>query len=96
MKFGGVISSVHVTVLDAVAVLPQASLAVNVLVCERSQPLGTTEPSAEETVGVLTASIAVAVPSALLISDALGLHPNVKAVPPAVMVGAVKSRFNTT
>ena len=31
---GGVRSAVHVTVLDAVEVLPQASLAVNVLVCD--------------------------------------------------------------
>ena len=36
---GGVRSLVHVTVDDAVAVLPQASVAVNVLVCERRQPL---------------------------------------------------------
>jgi hypothetical protein len=36
---GGVRSAVHVTVLDAVAVLPQASLAVNVLVCEREHPV---------------------------------------------------------
>ena len=31
---GGLVSSVHVTVLDAVAVLPQPSVAVNVLVCD--------------------------------------------------------------
>ena len=36
---GGVRSLVHVTVDDAVAVLPQASVAVNVLVCERRHPL---------------------------------------------------------
>ena len=36
---GGVISEIHVTVLDAVELLPQASLAVNVLVCVRLQPL---------------------------------------------------------
>ena len=36
---GGVRSLVHVTVDDAVAVLPQASVAVNVLVCELEHPL---------------------------------------------------------
>jgi uncharacterized protein YqgV (UPF0045/DUF77 family) len=36
---GGVRSLVHVIVDDAVAVLPQASVAVNVLVCERRHPL---------------------------------------------------------
>ena len=36
---GGVRSLVHVTVDDAVAVLPQASVAVYVLVCERRHPL---------------------------------------------------------
>ena len=35
---GGVISDVQLTVRDAVEVLPQASVAVNVLVCEREQP----------------------------------------------------------
>jgi len=39
MMVGGVTSNVHVTVRDAVAVLPQASVAVNVLVCEREHPL---------------------------------------------------------
>jgi len=36
---GGVTSNVHVAVRDVVAVLPQASVAVNVLVCERKHPL---------------------------------------------------------
>jgi hypothetical protein len=36
---GGVRSLVHVIVDEAVAVLPQASVAVNVLVCEFKQPL---------------------------------------------------------
>jgi hypothetical protein len=36
---GGVRSAVHVIVDEAVAVLPQASVAVNVLVCEFEQPL---------------------------------------------------------
>ena len=42
---GGVLSLVHVMVLDAVAVLPQASIAVNVLVCVNEQPLLVTTPS---------------------------------------------------
>ena len=33
-KVGGVRSLVHVTILDVVAVLPQPSVAVNVLVCD--------------------------------------------------------------
>ena len=41
---GAVTSTVHVAVLDAVAVLPHASVAVNVLVCERKQPLLTIGP----------------------------------------------------
>ena len=36
---GGLRSLVHVTVDDAVAVLPQPSVAVNVLVCELEHPL---------------------------------------------------------
>ena len=36
---GAVTSTVHVAVLDPVAVLPHASVAVNVLVCERLHPL---------------------------------------------------------
>ena len=39
VSVGGVLSSVHVTVLDAVDVLLQTSLAVNILVCERPQPV---------------------------------------------------------
>ena len=36
---GAVISSVHVVVLDVVAVFPHISVAVHVLVCERKHPL---------------------------------------------------------
>ena len=35
---GGVLSCVQVTVDEALAVLPQASVAVNVLVCDLKQP----------------------------------------------------------
>jgi hypothetical protein len=88
---GGVSSAVHVTVLDAADVLLQASLAVNVLVCERAHPLLDTDPSLELTVGVLTASVAVAVPSAAFISPTDGLQAKVNVVPPVVIVGAVAS-----
>jgi len=45
INVGGVLSATHVTVLDIVDVLPHASLAVNVLVCERSQLLLWTDAS---------------------------------------------------
>src|SRR5688572_3958499 len=93
---GAVTSAVHVTVLDAVAVLPQASIAVHVLVCERLHPLLLTLPSPEDTVGTPQASVAVAVPSALLISLAAGLHPRVVVVPPVVNTGAVTSAVHVT
>ena len=76
VKVGGVRSSVHVAVLDIVAVLPHASLAVKVLVCERLQPLLTTEPSLCVNDGILHASVAVAPSSAVVILPALGLHPS--------------------
>jgi hypothetical protein len=61
---GAVTSSVHVTVLDTVDVLLQASVAVNVLVCERLHPLLTTGPSPDVIVGdAVQKSVAVAVPS---------------------------------
>jgi hypothetical protein len=72
---GGVISTVHVTVLEVVAVLLQASLAVNVLVCEREQTLLMTNPSLAVIVVEPHASVAVAVPNAGVISDEAGLHP---------------------
>src|SRR5687767_257214 len=93
---GAVTSAVHVTVLEAVAVLPQKSIALNVLVCERAQPLLVTLPSLEDTVGMPHASVAVAVPRALLISLATGLHPSVVVVPPVVSTGAVTSAVHVT
>jgi hypothetical protein len=91
VSVGGVRSAIHVTVLVAVIPLPHASLAVKVLVCERLHPLLDTLPSLCVIVGTLHASVAVAVPSASLISEADGLHPSVSVVPPAVPVGAVIS-----
>ena len=75
MITGAVISAVHVTVLESVAVLPQASVAINVLVCDLLHDVLTILPSLELTVGVPHASVAVAEPSAALIAAAVGLQP---------------------
>jgi hypothetical protein len=90
---GAVTSTVHVAVLDVTAVFPQASVAVNVLVCEREHPLLEIEPSEEVTVAVPQASVAVALPRAALIAAPDGLQPSVPfvGVPVAVIVGAVAS-----
>jgi hypothetical protein len=58
-----------------VAVLPQASTAVNILVCEAEQEEVVIVPSVNVTVAVLHASVAVAVPSAAEIADEVGLQP---------------------
>jgi len=84
---GAVLSAVQVTVLDAVAVLAQASRTVHVLVCEREQLLLDTAPSLEVIVGLPQASLALAVPSALFMSAEDGLHPSVVVVPPVIMTG---------
>jgi len=60
---GAVLSAVHLTVREVVAVLLHPSLAVNVLVCERRHPLDTTVPSDEVIDTAPQASVAVAVPS---------------------------------
>ena len=72
---GGLGALVQVTVLVTVAVLPQASTAVNVLVCDALQELVVIVPSVDEMVTGPHASVAVAEPSALAISLAAGLHP---------------------
>ena len=63
-----------------VAVLPQASLAVNVLVCEALQEVVDTVPSVDVIDAVLQPSVADAEPSAAVISAAKGLHPNTTSV----------------
>jgi hypothetical protein len=88
---GGLGALDHVTVLDTVALLPQASTAVNVLVCDEEQLVVDTAPSDEVTVGVPQASVAVAVPRAALISEETGLQPRVNVVPVAVITGGVTS-----
>jgi hypothetical protein len=88
---GGVLSAVQVTVLAVVAVLPQPSIAVNVLVCVTVQVEVVAGASEDVIVTGPQASVAVAVPSAALISDAEGLQPKVVAVPVVVMDGGVIS-----
>jgi hypothetical protein len=72
---GGLGALVHVTVLVTVAELPQASTAVNVLVCDALQLVVDTAPS-EEVILVTgpQPSVAVAEPKAAVISEACGLH----------------------
>ena len=60
-------------------------------------PLLPTVPSlAADTVGVPQPSVAVAVPSAPLISPEVGLQPSVVVVPPVVITGAVLSAVQVT
>jgi len=78
-----------------VDVLPQASFAVNVLVCVFKQsPVN--KPSLDVTVASLQASVAVAVPNAASIALAFGFHPSVSVVPPDESVGAVTSYIHLT
>src|SRR5688500_8723680 len=60
---GAAASTVHVTVLAAVDVLPQTSVAVNVLVCDLKHVV-LTKVLFEVIVGILHASVAVADPNA--------------------------------
>jgi len=73
---GGLGALNQVTVLVTVAVLPQASTAVKVLICEEEQVLVDTAPSVNEIVGTPQPSVAVAVPRAAVISEAAGLQPS--------------------
>ena len=82
-------SSVHVAVLDVVEVLLQASVEINVLVCERPHPVLDTLPLVNVTVGVPQASVEVAVPNAASIVAADGLQPNARGLPVALMKGIV-------
>ena len=59
-----------------VAVLPQASLAMNVLVCEALHEVVVIVPSVDVIVVVLQPSVAVAEPSAAEIADEVGLQPS--------------------
>jgi hypothetical protein len=93
---GGTRSLVQVIVLEVVAVLPQPSTAVNILVCEDEQLDVTIAASVNVTVAVLQPSLAVADPSAASMSEASGLQPRVVTVPVAVMTGAVRSLVQLT
>ena len=96
MNTGGVTSEVQLTVLDAVDVLSHASIAVHVLVCVRTHPVLVTLLLLCVIVGAPHASVAVAVPNAVLISTASGLHPNGKLFPPVVITGGVTSAVHVT
>jgi len=84
---GGLGTLVHVTVDEAVFVLPQASIAVNVLVLEALHDVVDIAPSLDDIVGVLQPSEAVAVPRAAAISEATGLQPRVVTAPVIVITG---------
>ena len=71
------------------AELPHASLAVNVLVCEAEHEVVDTLPSVNVIVGVLHPSLAVALPSAAVMSEAAGLQPSVVGPPLVVITGAL-------
>ena len=85
---GGVTSAVQVNTCAHVAVLPQASVAVYVLVCDRPHPLDVILPSADVIVGVPQASVAVAAPAAGIEA---GLHPSADPGGQKVMLGGVTS-----
>src|SRR5437870_3905610 len=93
---GGVTSNVQFTDLDAVDVLPQPSVAVHVLVCERKQPLLPTAPSLDVSVGVPQASVAPAVPSDASICDVVGLQFCRAGAVLSVIVGGVTSNVQFT
>src|SRR5947207_1424681 len=85
---GGVVSSVQVTVRDTdVPTLPHASVTFQVRVCDRLQSLLLTAPVLGVGVTGLQLSVAVAVPSAALMSAAFGLQSSVRVVPLAVIAG---------
>ena len=86
---GGLGALVHVTVVAAVAVLPQASTAINVLVREAEQEVVDIVPSLNDSVGLPQASVAVAEPSAAVIADEVGLHPRVVIAPVMMIDGGV-------
>src|SRR6187549_3290834 len=72
---GAVTSAVHVAVREAVAVLPQPPVAVNVLVLARLHPMLSVGPSLDVIVTLAQTSVAVIVPKAALMSLSDGLHP---------------------
>jgi hypothetical protein len=93
---GASVSTFQVTVrVTVVAGFPQSSDTLNDLVCDFVHvPL--TVPSLADTAPTEQLSVAVAVPSAAIISSAVGLQPNVKVVPVAVITGASVSSVQVT
>jgi len=93
------LSSIQVTVLDVVAVLPQASVAIHVLVLVVLQPVVTTrsEPNCVG-VSVPQLSVAVASPIAALIAGGFcaALHKSVLPVRVGVIKGATRSSVHVT
>src|SRR6187549_4122222 len=89
-------SRIHVTVVEAVAELPQPSEAENVLVCEALHEVVVTGPSETITAGVLQAAVAVAEPSAALISEADGLQPSVATAPVIIIAGGLGALVQLT
>ena len=73
MNDAAVLSEIHLTVRDAVEVLRHPSVAVNVLVLERLQPLLTTAPSDWVIVTAPQTSVAEALPNEP--SGLAGLQP---------------------
>ena len=86
----------QLTVLDTVALLPQPSTAVNILVCEDEQLLVDTGPSVNVIVAVLHASVADAEPSAAVISVEAGLQPSGTSAYDPVNVGGIRSLVQVT
>jgi hypothetical protein len=93
---GGLLSAVHVTVLAAVAELPQPSEAVNVLICDALHALVVTGPSVNVTIGDPHAAVAVADPSAAVISEAEGLQPRVTEAGVIIIVGGLGALVQVT
>src|SRR5207344_3006950 len=90
VNVGGVRSSVQVAVLVIVDELLQASVAINVLVCDLKHPLEITAPSDEVIlVTGAQASVAVALPSAA--ATLAGLQPSGTSAYEPVNVGGVRS-----
>jgi hypothetical protein len=89
-------SRIHVTVVEAVAELPQPSEAVKVLVCDAEQEVVTTGPSETITAGELQAAVAVAEPRAALISETEGLQPRVATAPVIIITGGLGTLVQVT
>jgi len=96
VPIGDDVLSTQVTVLETEVKLPQASVAVHVLVCERLHPIDCIAPSAIVPLIGLQASLANADPSAASMSPELGLQPRSFVVPVVVIPGGVTSTFQTT